>query len=305
MQNGSRIWSFGRDIGCTILSARDAAYGAEDIAEADVPQCADGDGFLPMVITDRFVYIHMPKTGGTFVERVLSRLLSDEDGLYFDTSRTDHQAVLGSETKHESVRQIPAVHKARKILFTVRNPYDHYVSFYEFGWWKSHPTDTFDERKMRSLFPHYPEITFREYMESVFKLELLDSAYVDSGTRSRLENANCGPLTLDYIRFLFPDPDRIIGNLPHYLEGNAYLEELPDIQFLRTDHLNRELHDFLLTLGYAPEHLDFILELGKIVPVGSTRPDDSDWEGYYSAELKDLVRQKERWLFSAFPEFDR
>jgi len=258
-----------------------------------------------MVITDRFVYIHMPKTGGTFVERVLARLLAQETGLYFDTQRFDHQALLGSKNKHEQVRQIPDAYKTKKVLFSVRNPYDHYVSFYEFGWWKTHPTDTFDEGKMRALFPHYPEITFHDYMVSVYNLELLDNAYVDSRTRGILENANCGPLTLDYMRFLFPDPDRIVDNLPSYIEGNAYLRELPDIHFLRTDNLNRELHDFLLTMGYAPERLDFILELGKIVPVGSTRRDDSDWEGYYNAELKGLVRQKERWLFSAFPEFDR
>ena len=258
-----------------------------------------------MVITDRFVYVHMPKTGGTFVERVLSRLLSQRGGLYFDTSRNDHQALLGSKNKHEKVRQIPDAHKAKKILFTVRNPYDHYVSFYEFGWWKTHPTDTFDEQKMRELFSHYPEIGFREYMESVFNVELLDNAYVDPRTRSILENADCGPLTLDYIRFLFPDPDRIIDNLPYYLDGKAYLEELPDIHFLRTDKLNHELHGFLLAMGYEPEQLDFIFELGKILPVGSSRQEGSDWVGYYNPELKGLVRKKERWIFSAFPDFDR
>ena len=52
-----------------------------------------------MVITDDFVYLHMPKTGGTFVEAALDRLYSPPRGLrsrlglagrrgvYIDTSR--------------------------------------------------------------------------------------------------------------------------------------------------------------------------------------------------------------------------
>jgi hypothetical protein len=247
----------------------------------------------------------MPKTGGTFVERVLSRLMAQQSELYFDTSRTDHQALLGSDTKHEPVSQIPDAHKGKKIVFTVRNPYDHYVSFYEFGWWKTHPTDTFDERKMREAFPHYPEISFSEYMESVNNLELLDSAYVDPRTRSILENANCGPLALDYIRFMFSDPNRIIDNLSYVVEGKGEVDELADIHFLRTDNLNRELYDFLLAMGYESERLNFILQLGKIFPVGSNRREGSDWEAYYSPELKSLVRKKERWIFSVFPDFDR
>lgn len=258
-----------------------------------------------MVITDSFVYIHMPKTGGTFVEWVLNRLLSPRGELYFDTSSGDHHVLSGSHIKHERVAEIPRAHKAKRILFTVRNPYDHYVSFYEFGWWKTHPTDTFDERKMRQIFPDYPEITFRQYMESVFATEMLDTAYLDAETRDALESADRGPLTLDYIRFLFPDPDRIVAHLPYYLDGNAYLEEFPDIHFIQTHDLNRGLYAFLLTMGYEAEQLGFILDLGKIRPPGGHRRDDRDWQSYYSPELKDLVRRKERWIFDAFPDFDR
>ena len=258
-----------------------------------------------MVITDKFVYIHMPKTGGTFVERALSRLLSRRGELYLDTSRDDHRELLGSRNQHERIAEIPDAHKTKKVLFTVRNPYDHYVSFYEFGWWKTHPTDTFDEQEMRRVLPHYPEITFREYIEAVNRLELLHADYVDPGTRRIMENASCGPLTLDYLRFLFPDPDRIIENLRYRVEGRADLDRVRDIHFLGTGNLNRELHDFLVAMGYEPGQLEFILELGKIHPPGSRRREGVDWESYYSPELKRLVRDKERWIFSAFPDFDR
>jgi hypothetical protein len=102
------------------------------------------------------------------------------------------------------------------------------VSFYEFGWWKTHPTDTFDESKMRQIFPEYPEITFHQYMESVFRTELLDTAYLDAGTRDALESADCGPLTIDYIRFMSRDPARVVGNLPDFLNRKTHLEEFPN-----------------------------------------------------------------------------
>src|SRR5262245_14068913 len=117
-----------------------------------------------MVITDKFVYIHMGKTGGTFVEKVLSRLHSDDNGFYLDTSTAAGRRLLGSVDQHESVREIPVEHRNKKICFTIRNPFEHYVSRYEFAWWKKEPNAIFDEDTIKAIYPSYPDLSFGDYL---------------------------------------------------------------------------------------------------------------------------------------------
>ncbi len=50
--------------------------------------------------------------------------------------------------------------------------------------------------------------------------------------------------------------------------------------------------------------VDFILEMKKVLPLGKGRTKEQKWQKYYTSELKDEIRQKERVLFQMFPEFD-
>ena len=99
-----------------------------------------------MIFTDRFVYVHEPKTGGTFVTSALFRLYGLKwtrwthlRDAVFREARARHPkygALVHDGNKHGLCRSIPAAHKAKPVLATVRNPFDLYVSQYEFGWWK-------------------------------------------------------------------------------------------------------------------------------------------------------------------------
>src|ERR671926_959520 len=104
-----------------------------------------------MVITDHFIYLHMPKTGGTFVENVLNRLLAGKGGLYLDT-----QTLTGRQ--HENIREVAPAFADKKILFTIRNPYDYYVSRYEFNW-KYKVNHVLDVQRMKAHYPHYPDLS--------------------------------------------------------------------------------------------------------------------------------------------------
>lgn len=71
-----------------------------------------------MLIHDRFVVLHLQKTGGTFLTKVLERELE------------------GSLTKrgaHQGWRAIPPEAADRPVLAFVRNPWDWYVSWYHFN----------------------------------------------------------------------------------------------------------------------------------------------------------------------------
>jgi hypothetical protein len=257
-----------------------------------------------LVITDRFVYVHLPKTGGTFVETVLRQALASRSSLFIDTSRREDRLPLRVRDQHSPVSDIPELDRSKKVLFTVRNPYDHYVSYYEFGWWKDYPGDTFDELRIRTRFPNYPEITFAQWLEANFDWDLLSGTYYDAEIADEFRRANMGPLSFEYVRYMFRRPDRIIADLANRLEQGRCRTELADIHFIRTENLNRELHDFLVAMGYEREGLGFMLDLDKIYPDHGPRRKSRPWQEYYNAHLKSLVREKERLLFEMFPQYD-
>jgi hypothetical protein len=251
-----------------------------------------------MIITDRFVYIHQPKTGGTFVTEVLSRLYQ----LKNTDARENRYGGLTRRRKHHPCRKIREADRGKQVLATFRNPYDWYVSQYEFGWWKKEQylnkyrdRPGFDQR-----FPTFPDIEFADYVE------LVNGASVPAAADAV---ESLGALTIEFIRFYFKDPAGVFSRIDEeYFASGRYRSDMFDVHFIHTDCLNRELHDFLLGAGYAAEDISFILGLGKIRPEtpaeGQARADHQRWEDYYTPELKRVVRRRERHLFTVFPEFD-
>ncbi|MGE3172362.1 MAG: hypothetical protein AB7O97_07020 [Planctomycetota bacterium] len=72
-----------------------------------------------MILSDHFVFLHVPKTGGTFVRRILERY-----------APKSWNVVMGDD--HANRDNIPASHAHLPILGFVRNPYSWYVSWYHF-----------------------------------------------------------------------------------------------------------------------------------------------------------------------------
>jgi hypothetical protein len=72
-----------------------------------------------MILTNDFVFIHLPKTGGTFVRRTLER---------FAPSSWETQYFEG----HPTVEDIPASHRGLPVIGMIRNPWSFYVSWYSF-----------------------------------------------------------------------------------------------------------------------------------------------------------------------------
>ncbi|MGB6012319.1 MAG: sulfotransferase family 2 domain-containing protein, partial [Desulfobacterales bacterium] len=91
------------------------------------------------IITDDFVYIHYPKTGGTFVTHVLKRLYQYKKKYKLLTTflpkriQRRFHGFIQTDKKHGTCDEIPELHRNKPILATIRNPYDRYVSHYEFG----------------------------------------------------------------------------------------------------------------------------------------------------------------------------
>jgi len=262
-----------------------------------------------MIFTDRFVYVHEPKTGGSFVTAALLRLyglelsrrLRLEAMLRGQATRAN--ARYGSFTyhnlKHGTCSQVPPPHREKPVLATVRGPYEMYVSQYEYGWWR--------RRGMlrhfaavpgfRRRFPRFPDLRFPEFVE------LWDAAMGDPDGEGR-GGTGRGAWTRQFIRFYFREPEQAHAWPDHLLrDPEVRRGAMPRIHFVRTDRVREGLHAFLLDRGYRPEDAGFVLEMEKVLP-GKGRSDDQRWERYYTPELKDRVRRRERLLLEIFPDFD-
>lgn len=171
-----------------------------------------------MIFTDRFVYVHQPKTGGTFVTSVLFRLHG------FRWTRWTHLqsafrvnlvhrgrygTFVYNNHKHGGRGPIPAEQRHKPVLATVRNPYDLYVSQYQFGWWK--------RREYRRWFR--PDLSFEGYVHAAAEA--------------------FGPLAEQFLRFhdgriedvRFLATDRLNQDLHDFLAEMDYAAE--DIAFVR------------------------------------------------------------------------
>lgn len=69
-----------------------------------------------MIVTDRFVFLHLHKSGGTFVNRFLQAFFPDARRIGYHLPRAC----------------LPASCAALPLLGSVRNPWDYYVSWYAF-----------------------------------------------------------------------------------------------------------------------------------------------------------------------------
>lgn len=263
-----------------------------------------------MVITDKFVYIHKPKTGGTFVTDALLQLYEGNWNLLIHAKlaflkaihfRNELGTLILTANKHGGCRDIPKDYLNRQIVSTIRNPFDYYVSQYEFGWWKRKSwynyykkMDGFD--KYNSSFPDLSFTQFMELMPLVFN----EAAHRDFHNPHAL-----GRNTVEFINDCFYRPGEVMQKLDeNYVRNGAYRNDMFPVQFIFTHRLNQQFYDFLLSQGYPAERISFIITKKKVLPQGKGRSKDQSWEKYYTPELKELVRTKDRFLFELFPEFD-
>ncbi|HIK31854.1 MAG TPA: hypothetical protein IGS17_11615 [Oscillatoriales cyanobacterium M59_W2019_021] len=268
-----------------------------------------------MLLTDKFVYIHYPKTGGSFVtnrlfklhegtgvqnptlQRIGKRLGTTWGGL-IDTAKEGLQ--------HNTCREIPFGFRHKPIVSTIRNPYDRYVSGYMYGWWKRYPEQfAGDVEAVSKAYPNYPDLSFDDYV----RISNDFNAFQKISTPHLNPDNPIGQRTYETIQFFFKyDPETIFLKLTEdYITSGTYKQDIFPVRFLKMENLNRELYDFLVEVGYPSERVKFILESEKVLPgmqPGTIVREDSGWQAYYTPELKAFVRQRDRLFFQMFPEYD-
>jgi hypothetical protein len=262
-----------------------------------------------MVITDKFVYIHKPKTGGTFVTSALLKVYNGKWNFLVHARLAFLKAVhfenqFGrlslTANKHGGCLDIPKEHREKLIVSTIRNPYDYYVSQYEFSWWKRKEWHryykSFDGFTVQ--FPTFPDLSFKQFME------LMTMVFNPSPYQNFNDSGALGRYTVELINDCFYKPGEVFPKITReYVTSGDYKRDMFKVHFIFTHKLNQQLHDFLLEQGYPGESIQFILDKKKVLPQGKGRNKNQKWEKYYTDELRELVRKKDWFLFELFPEF--
>ena len=255
-----------------------------------------------MIIGDRFVVLHPPKTGGSFLTEVIINII----GRSGDDRLTQHE-------KHGAFGEIPEEHRAKQIVATVRNPFDYYASQYKFGYWINRdddPTNHWDVEKMRCRFPSYPNLSFEQYIDGT-----LESTYSNNNDRlAEIKNQlGLGPLTVTMLRYSVADPVEFLEPLLLKRDTRMLKQQVGRIRFLHTESLNRETYQWFLELGVPPEVAEPVLSKPRVQPLntpdgvalpnGAGQPRDLHWLHYFTERSREAVIRREWLFFELFPEY--
>lgn len=254
-----------------------------------------------MILTDRFVYIHQPKTGGTFVTKVLERLVKPPEtkGPLARVLRKFRPAAWIDTNKHGTVSEIPGTHRHLPVVATVRNPFDRYVSQYTFAWWKEQTREWIDRDALRRRLPHFPEISFEEFVD------------LTADEFLRLQGSPLPPAdrpgfhTEQFVRYFFDDPQAAWRRIDDaYIAARGWEKDLHPVRFLRQECLNEDLHAWLLDLGLPESKVAFVRDAGRIQPEGGGRRDEGKpWRDWYTPDLLRRTARRERLLLAIFPQY--
>lgn len=261
-----------------------------------------------MLITKKFVMLNFPKTGSAFARNAIKQVHEPkkyrrwlerwgiarptlEERLmmpYFFTEA--HKSATGYiNSEHGVFIQIPDEHTGKQVVSVLRDPIKRLISLYEFRSWAKYPVP--NRNKAQEWFPNFPDLSFDEYFR--FTEELALQHVLPDGMQVEV-----GSLTAQFIRFYARDPLKTMLSLREDTDlARDYDQHFPKIHFLHTENLNRELHDFLLKMGYPAERIAFILSKKKENTTTRSRP------SYFTKELSEEFHRKERFFFQLFPEY--
>lgn len=263
-----------------------------------------------MIITNKFIYIHLPKTGGTFVTDALFKVYQLDwtiwNWLTLIVSgkvcyHTPYGNFLLQKPKHPAIHEIELKYRNLLILTNIRNPLDLYVSQYEFGWWKRRGYLKYYRqiKDFKTKFKNFPNLTFQEF------IELQYDTFSFPGNGEFSDENGIGINSKIFLSTYVEDSQRIANGFINGTISSKMLDKkfLSNINFLLTHNLNTRLYDFLKEMGFEEDKIKFIIKKEKVLPLGKGRTKEQKWEKYYTEDLKQLILNKDRLLFELFPEF--
>jgi hypothetical protein len=226
-----------------------------------------------MIATDKFVFVHLPRSGGTFVSEVIRK--------FFPSAH---------EIGHHLPRELlPREYSHLPVLGTVRNPWEFYVSLYHYAWhidaasilvtWMSENRRLDFIGSIRNLL----NLTVNDERLDVL-IEMLPE-HVDY-SRRHIPN-----VTKDTMRGV-----RGTGVGYYTFRFNEMFGNADDMFLCRLETLKQDLLAFFEGIGAASDELrDYVLRLDK-----KNISKHLHYSTYYTPELAELVLIRDRPLIERF-----
>ena len=230
-----------------------------------------------MLVTDKFVFLHLPRAGGTFVYEVVTK--------FFPAARE-----IGYHLPREF---LPREYSHLPILGTIRNPWEFYVSWYHYH----NSSDTYSPSK-NVLFCCVSDDRKLDFVQTV-----RNALELGTGEGKLDSLMHLLPTTFEYQRRKIPN---ITKELIQKIRGtglglynfrfNQTFGRADDVFFCRVESLRSDLIAFFEKVGVASD------ELRRYV-LGLERKNISEhrhFSTYYTPELAELVLIRDRLLVDRF-----
>lgn len=234
-----------------------------------------------MIVTDHFVYIHVSRTGGTFLNKLIMEHVPGARMLQY----------------HGHLRDLPAEYAHLPVLGFVRNPWDWYVSMY---------CDY--KRKRQFVFQILSDRGTLDFDATVSRFLNLGN---DSDTSKRLlqQLSRAAPRVINAQR---PARNHLPGlrsaHFASYPEGVGYYtwlfqlmfgtEREHQLHFGRQENLRNDALRLFEETG-TPITDDMRAYLGHARPLNAS-PRPKNFIGAYAPELEELVAEKDAYLIERF-----
>lgn len=259
-----------------------------------------------MLIAEDFLFIHLPKTGGTFVTHTLRSLL-----LRSKLSRKIHSArrawglkIPGYPYRYEelpkhSMRRHIRPEDAEKIVLTcVRNPLDLYVSHFKFNWWRQNRDRWFsDAGAVEQVFGPIDDLDFNGFVRATQQF----SSWRVQKQQHAPDKELPGRMSLEWVHYFCDSPEAILAAYPDLNRViDLVKEQLTGVRVLRMENLNDDLADFLADHGFDDQQVAHVRNHPKVFPGRRTRSDNDDHLSYYDDALLEDAGRWESILLHVF-----
>ena len=234
-----------------------------------------------MIATGRFVYIHLHKSGGSFVNECVTRYFADARQLGY----------------HWPLALLPRELRALPLLGFVRNPWSYYVSWYAFQAQRPRPNALFRSVSDDGTLDFNASVrNLLDLGNDGARLDRLLSAlpdrYDEAGFGLNLPRSALAPIRgsgLGFYSFLF----RHMYTLAAEPDGATEI----DLTIGRCETLRADLLAFFRKTGVdvTPEMLEFV----QTAPPRNASV-HGDWRDYYDRELAGLVASRDASVIERF-----
>jgi hypothetical protein len=223
-----------------------------------------------MIVTDRFVFLHLHKSGGSFVNEALLRFVPTARRIGYHLPRL----LIPVESLH-----LP-------VLGFVRNPWSYYVSWYNFQSQRPAPN---------TLFRVLSENGQLQFAGTIRNMLQLGSGSPSLGAVIASMPASYGNSGLNLPKFALAGIKNSGLGFYSFLYQYIYGELDRNLTVQRAENLRVTLLEYLHSVGHRVTAAanDFVMDA-----TARNTSEHGPYAGYYDDELRDLVAERDKLVIS-------